>query len=86
MEARYSMTHSTSTQDFILRDSIIGSCRLITRHAEGLVSDAQAIVRMPPYKTEAEDALNMAERVIKLAAKAISAAKAEMGKKLLETA
>ena len=76
----------TQAQDAELREQIVGSCRVITRHIEGVLADAQAIVRMPPYKTSSEDALNMAERVIKLAAQAISAAKAEMGKKLLETA
>jgi hypothetical protein len=72
-------------QDAMLRDQIVGSCRLITRHVEGVVSDAQAIVTMPHYKTEAQDALNKAEHVISLAAQAISAAKAEMEKKALET-
>ena len=74
----------TQAQDALLREQIVGSCRVITRHIEGVLSDAQSIVTMPTYKTSCEDAINQAERVIGLAAKAISAAKAEMGKKQLE--
>jgi histidine ammonia-lyase len=76
---------NTQAQDALLRDQIVGSCRLVKRHIEGIVQDTTAIITMPSYKTGAEDALNQAERVISLAAKAISAAKAEMGKKQLET-
>lgn len=71
-------------QDALLREQIVGSCRVITRHIEGVLSDAQTIVTMPSYKSSCEDAINQAERVIGLAAQAISAAKAEMGKKQLE--
>jgi hypothetical protein len=72
-------------QDAMLRDQIVGSCRLISRHARGLIEDITAIITMPSYKTEAEETLNHAELVIGLAASAISAAKAEMEKKQLET-
>ena len=75
----------SAAQDAQLREQIVGSCRVITRHIEGIVSDALAIVRMPSYKTECEDTINQAERVISLAARAISTVKAEMGKKALET-
>jgi hypothetical protein len=76
----------TAAQDAELREQmIVGSCRVITRHIDGIVSDALAIVRMPSYKTECEDAINKAERAIALAARAISTVKAEMGKKKLET-
>lgn len=74
----------TIANDAELRNQIVGSCRLITRHAEGLVLDACSIITMPSFKTEAEDALNRAERVIAQAAQAISAAKTEIGKKQLE--
>ena len=72
--------------DAELREQIVGSCRVIKRHIEGIVSDAQAIVTMPYYKTSSEDALNQAERVISLAARAISTVKTEMGKKQIEKA
>lgn len=74
----------TQAQDALLRDQITGSCQLITRHIEGILQDTMAIITMPNYKSGAEDALNQAERVINLAVQAISAAKAEMGKKQLE--
>ena len=76
---------TTAAQDAELREQIVGSCRVIKRHIEGIVSDAIAIKKMPSYKTECEDAINQAERVIALAARAISTVKAEMGKKKLET-
>lgn len=75
---------NTQAQDAELREQIVGSCRVITRHIEGITSDALAIMRMPSYKTEAEDAINRVERAINLATRAISAAKAEIGKKKLE--
>ena len=74
----------TSAKDAELRDQIAGSCRVVQRHVEGIVTDACSIMRMPPYKTEAEDALNQSERVLLLALKAIRKAKEQMGKKELE--
>jgi hypothetical protein len=74
----------TISQDAELREQIAGSCRLIARHAEGLVSDASAIVTMPAYKTDAEDMINEAERVIARAAVAIARVKLKMGEKQLE--
>ncbi len=74
----------TRAQDAELRDQIVGSCRLITRHIEGVLQDTLAISAMPSYKTSAEDLLNTTERVINLAAQAIARAKLEMGKKKLE--
>jgi len=71
--------------DAELRQQIVGSCRVINRHIEGIVQDASAIVTMPNYKTECEDALNQAERVVNLAVQAIKAAKDMMGRKQLET-
>jgi hypothetical protein len=76
---------NTQAQDALLRDQIVGSCSLVIRHIDGIVRDTSEIITMPHYKTTAEDALNRADRVIRLAARAISAAKAEMGKKQLET-
>jgi len=70
----------------MLRDQIVGSCRLIMRHAEGLIVDAMAITELPNYKCEAEDSLNKTERVIAAAAQAIKLAKEQMGKKQLEAA
>jgi hypothetical protein len=78
------MQANTVAQDAVLRDQILGSCRLITRHAEGLAIDSAAIVTMPNYYTEAERLLNETGRVIALAAMAIEAAKIEMSKKQLE--
>ena len=75
---------NTNAQDSVLREQITGSCRVITRHVEGLLGDVQAIVTMPAYKTECEDALNQAERVINLALQAIKTVKDQMGKKQLE--
>ena len=75
---------NTQAQDAELREQIVGSCRVITRHVEGLLGDVRAIVTMPNYKSGAEDALNMAERVITLAQQAIVKAKLEMGRKKLE--
>jgi hypothetical protein len=75
----------TQAQDAELREQIVGSCRVVTRHIEGILSDALAISRMPSYKTQCEDSINQAERVIALAARAISTVKMEMGKKKLET-
>ena len=71
-------------QDAEYRDQIASSCRLIQRHAEGVVDDAMKIVEMPNFKTEAEDALNQTERVLKLSLQAIVAAKASIGTKQLE--
>ena len=78
------MPNNTAANDAELRDQILGSCRLIERHAKGLVIDAHSIVTMPAYKTEAEDALNKAERMVAVAASAIAAAKIEMGTKQWE--
>ena len=75
---------TTQAQDAVLREQILWSCRVINRHLEGIIQDTAALMTMPSYKTNAEDELNKAERVIGLAAQAISAAKAEMGKKQLE--
>ena len=75
---------NTQAQDAELRDQIAGSCRVINRHIEGIVADACAIMRMPPYKTEAEDMLNDSERVLLLALNAIRKAKEQMAKKQLE--
>ena len=75
---------SITGNDAELRQQIVGSCRVINRHIEGIVQDASAIVTMPPYKSECEDALNQAERVVNLAMQAIKAAKDMMGRKQLE--
>ena len=74
----------TRTNDAELRDQIVGSCRLINRHAEGLVLDCSAIVTMPTFKTEAEDAINRTERALTLAMQAVKQVKDQMGKKQLE--
>ena len=78
------MTYQTQAQDAELRDQIASSCRLISRHAEGVVSDAMQITEMPNFKTEAEDVLNQTERVLKLALQAITNAKTAIGTKQLE--
>jgi hypothetical protein len=75
---------NTQSQDAELREQIAGSCRLINRHVEGIVSDACAIMKMPPYKTECEDMLNDSERCLLLALNAIRKAKELMGRKALE--
>ena len=75
---------NTQARDAELREQIAGSCRVIMRHIEGIAEDAKKISELPSYKTEAEDSLNLAGRVVALAAQAISAAKVEMGKKQLE--
>jgi len=54
------------------------------RHTEGVLLGAQAVTRLPAYKTEAEDALNKTERVLSLALQGIRDAKEQMGKKQLE--
>jgi len=74
----------TIAQDALLRDQIVYSCRLITRHVEGILKDTMAIVTMPSYKTGSEDLLNTTERVLRLALQAVERAKLEMGKKKLE--
>ena len=74
----------STANDAELREQIAGSCRVINRHIEGIVIDACSIMRMPPYKTEAEDALNQSERILLLALKAIRKAKEQMGRKELE--
>lgn len=70
--------------DADLREQMADSCRVITRHAEWIILAANAIETMPAYKTEAEDALNHASRVIDLACVAIANAKLRMGEKQLE--
>ena len=77
-------TDMTRAQDAELREQIVGSCRVINRHIEGIVADAKAITELPNYRTECEDALNEAHRIIRLANQAIALAKKEMGKKQLE--
>ena len=74
----------STANDAELREQIAGSCRVIQRHIEGIVTDACSIMRMPPYKTSAEDALNQSERILLLALKAIRKAKEQMGRKELE--
>ena len=75
---------NTQAQDAELREHIAGSCRVINRHIEGVITDACAIMKMPPYKTECEDMLNMSERCLSLALNAIRKAKEQMGRKALE--
>ena len=76
--------NTQSARDAEFREQIAGSCRVINRHIEGIVTDACAIMKMPPYKTEAEDMLNDSERVLLLALNAIRKAKEQMGRKQLE--
>ena len=76
--------YSTQAKDAELRAQIVGSCRVINRHLEGLVIDTASIIAMPTYKTECEDAINRAERTIELAAQAIKSVKDQMGKKQLQ--
>ena len=74
----------STANDAELREQISGSCRVINRHVEGIITDACSIMRMPTYKTECEDMLNDSERVLLLALKAIRKAKEQMGRKELE--
>lgn len=73
-----------TAQDAELRAQIVGSCLLMNRHTEGLIRDIAAVLTMPNYKTECEDAINRTERALKMALRAIEIAKDQLGKKQLE--